>query len=110
MTTKQIVDNFVNNAVDTVEPIFTAGTKGVVIEAFTAANNSTVNASFKAYIKTASGLLKPQIPFTIVVWQSAPDLGIGIVNQIIPAGAQLMVESSALDSIYFTVTGREIAS
>lgn len=102
----QLSDNFVNNAIDTVEPIFTAGTKGVVIEAFTAANNSTVNASFRAYIKTASGSLQPQIPFQTVVW-GKNDLGIGIVNQIIPAGAQLMVEASALDSIYFTVTGRE---
>jgi len=106
MATKQLADNFVNNTVDTVEPIFTAGNVGVVIESFTAANNSVVNASYKAYIKTASGLLQPQRPFKVVVWGES-DLGIGIVNQIIPAGAQLMVEASALDSIYFTVTGRE---
>ncbi len=106
MTTIQIADNFVNNAVDTPEPASTAGTKGIVIEAFTAVNNSAVNASYKAYIKTASGLLQPLRPFKIVVWGES-DLGIGIVNQIIPAGAQLMVEASALNSIYFTVTGRE---
>jgi len=106
MATKQLSDNFVNNAVDTPEPVFTAGTKGVVIESFTAANNSTVNASYKAYIKTSAGLLRPQIPFKIVVWDEN-DLGIGVVNQIIPAGAQLMVEASALNSIYFTVTGRD---
>lgn len=106
MPTIQLSDNFVNNAVDTPEPAFTAGTKGVVIESFTAANNSIVDASYKAYIKTASGLLQPQRPFKIVVW-GENDLGIGIVNQIIPAGAQLMVEASALNSIYFTVTGRE---
>lgn len=106
MTTSQISDNFVNNAVDTPEPAFTAGTKGVVIESFTATNNSTTNASYKAYIKTPAGLLQPQIPFKIIVW-GENDLGIGIVNQIIPAGAQLMVEASALNSIYFTVTGRE---
>jgi len=106
MATIQLSDNEVNNAVDTPEPIFTAGTKGIVIEAFTAANNSTVNASFKAYIKTPSGILRPQIPFKIVTWGENV-VGIGIVNQIIPAGAQLMVEASALNSIYFTVTGRE---
>lgn len=100
------VNNFVNNAINTPEPALTAGTKGVVIESFTAANNSTVNASYKAYIKTPSGLLQPQRPFKIVVW-GENDLGIGIVNQIIPAGAQLMVEASALNSIYFTVTGKE---
>ena len=106
MATIQLSDNFVNNTVDTVEPIFTATTKGIVIESFTAANNSVVNASYKAYIKTDAGLLQPQRPFKIVVWGKS-DLGIGIVNQIIPAGAQLMVEASATDSIYFTVTGRE---
>jgi len=106
MATIQLSDNFVNNVVDTPEPAFTAGTKGAVIEAFTAANNSAVNASYKAYIKTASGLLQPLRPFKIVVWGES-DLGIGVVNQIIPAGAQLMVEASALNSIYFTVTGRE---
>ncbi len=106
MASLQLSDNFVNNDVDTVEPIFTAGTKGIVIESFTAANNSVVNASYKAYIKTPDGLLQPQRPFKIVVWGES-DLGIGIVNQIIPAGAQLMVEASALNSIYFTVTGRE---
>ena len=106
MATIQLSNNFVNNAVNLPEPAFTAGAKGVVIEAFTAANTSAVNASFKAYIKTASGLLQPQIPFQIVVWGNN-DVGIGIVNQIIPAGAQLMVEASALNSIYFTVTGRE---
>lgn len=44
MASLQLSDNFVNNAVDTVEPIFDAGTKGIVIESFTAANNSVVNA------------------------------------------------------------------
>ena len=45
MATIQLSDNFVNNAVDTVEPIFDAGTKGIVIESFKAANNSVVNVS-----------------------------------------------------------------
>ena len=106
MASLQLSDNFVNTSVDTPEVAFTAGVKGVVIESFTAANNSVVNASYKAYIKTADGVLQPQRPFKVVVW-GENDLGIGIVNQIIPAGSQLMVESSALSSIYFTVTGRE---
>ena len=106
MATIQLSDNFVNNAVNTPEPAFAAGTKGIVIESFTAANNSSVNASYKAYIKTSTGLLKPQVPFTIIVF-GENDLGIGVVNQIIPAGAQLLVECSALNSIFFTVTGRE---
>ena len=101
----QIVDNFLNTIVDTVQVAFTAGTTPVPIDAFTAVNNSTVNASFKAYIKSSTGILVPLIPFQIVVWGEV-DLGIGAVNQVIPAGGTLQVETSALNAIYFTVSGR----
>jgi hypothetical protein len=107
MATQQILSNAVNTLVDTPQTLFTAGDKGVVIEAFTAANNSTVNASFKVYIVGANGTEQPQIPFKIIIW-GTNDLGIGIVNQIIPANGTLRIESSALNSIYFTVTGREV--
>jgi hypothetical protein len=110
MATLQIVDNFSNTIVDSVQTAFTAtATKDVVIESFTAANNSTVNASYKAYIVSALEKEFPQRPFKIVVW-GENDLGIGIVNQVIPKGGSLRVESSAIDSIYFTVTGRTIDS
>ena len=109
MSTIQLADNAVNTIVDTPQVIYSAGSRPVVIEAFTASNASSVNASYKAYIKTSSGLLIPQVPFTVVVW-GENDLGIGVANQIIPAGATLQVESSALNSIYFTVTGREITN
>ena len=109
MATTQIVDNFKNTIVDTVQTAFTADINPVVIEAFTATNNSTVNASYKAYIVSALGDEQPQRPFKVVVWGEL-DLGIGIVNQIIPAGGSLKVESSAVDSIYFTVTGREVTT
>lgn len=110
MSTKQIVDNFKNTAIDTVETAYTSpDTFGVVVEAFTATNNSASNASYKAYIVSASGSESPLIPFKIIVWGTT-DLGIGIVNQVIPAGGSLRVESSALDSIHFTVTGREVTS
>ncbi len=105
MGSSQIVDNFLNTVVDTPEIAFTAGTTAVSIEAFTAANNSTVNASFKAYIKSSTGTLTPLIPLEIVVWGENV-LGIGLVNQVIPAGGTLQFESSALNSIYFTVSGR----
>jgi hypothetical protein len=107
MATNQIVANAVNLSVDTPETFFTAGLNGVVIESFTATNNSSVNASYKAYIVASSGTQQPQIPFKVVVW-GENDLGIGIVNQIIPPGGALRLECSALASIYFTVTGREI--
>ena len=106
MAVLQIVDNAVNSLVDTIETIYTNGANGVLIESFTAANNSTVTASYKAYIVN-SGVGQPQVPMTIVVW-GENDLGIGIVNQVIPANATLRVEASATNSIYFTVTGREV--
>lgn len=106
MAALQIADNFTNSLVDTVETVFTASSKAVVIEAFTAANNSAVNASYKAYILSPS-TTKPQVPFQIVVWGEI-DLGIGVTNQIIPLNASLKVESSALNSIYFTITAREV--
>lgn len=110
MATLQISDNFSNTLVDAVQTVYTAPQlQNVVIESFTAANNSTVNASYKAYIVSPLDKEFPQRPFKIVVWGEV-DLGIGVVNQVIPAGGSLKVESSAIDSIYFTVTGREIES
>jgi hypothetical protein len=106
MAVLQIVDNAVNSIVDTIETVFTNGASGMLIESFTAVNNSTVNASYKAYIVN-SAVGQPQVPMTIVVW-GENDLGIGIVNQVIPPNATLRVEASALNSIYFTVTGREV--
>ena len=108
MATKQLVDNFLNTIVDTVQVAFNAPSdKDVVIDVFTVTNNSAVNASYKAYIKSATGVLAPIIPFKIVVW-GENDLGIGVVNQVIPAGGSLQVESSALLSLYFTASGREL--
>jgi len=108
MATKQLVDNFLNNITDSPQVAFTAPpSQSVAIDSFTVSNNSTVNASYKAYIKSSTGVLSPQIPFKIVVW-GENDLGIGIVNQVIPAGGSLQVESSALTSLYFTVSGREL--
>ena len=106
MATLQIASNFKNTLIDTAEIVFTASSKPVVIEAFTAANNSTVNASYKAYI-VSTATEQPQVPFQIVVWGEI-DLGIGVTNQIIPLNATLKIESSAADSIYFTITGREV--
>jgi len=106
MATAQILANLTNTIIDTPQTLFTAGSRGVVIESFTAANNSAVNASYKAFI-VSNDTEQPQRPFKIVVWGEI-DQGIGIVNQVIPPGAKLKLETSALDSIYFTATGREV--
>lgn len=107
MSNIQIVDNLTINAIDTPQTLYTApANQDVVVESFTASNTSTVNASYKAYIVSSTGVEQPQIPFKIVVWGDN-DLGIGIVNQVIPKGGSLKVECSELDSIYFTVTGSQ---
>jgi len=109
MATLQISDNFSNTIADTVQTVYTAPQQqNVVIESFTAANNSGVNASYKAYIVSSDGIEQPLRPFKVVVWGEI-DLGIGIVNQAIPSGGTLKVESSVINSIYFTVTGREVS-
>jgi hypothetical protein len=109
MTTLQVANNFTVAAVDVIQTAYTAPTtKNMVIEAFTAANNSVVTASYKAYIVSNGGVVSPQRPFKVVVWGET-DLGIGIVSQVIPAGGSLRFESSALNSIFFTVTAREVS-
>jgi len=106
MASLQLSDNFVNTVTDTIELVYTSPTdSATIIDSFTVANNSSVNASYQAYIVSAGGLAFPQRPFKIVVWGES-DLGIGVVNQVIPAGGSLRVESSALNSLYFTVSGR----
>ena len=108
MATIQITDNLTVTVIDTPQVVASAPVgQDIVIDSFTASNTSLVNASYKAYIVSALGAEQPQIPFKVVVW-GENDLGIGIVNQIIPAGGYLKVECSALASIYFTVTGSEI--
>ena len=104
MASTQLIGNYTNTAIDTPEIAFSAS-RDTIIESFTAANTSSVNASYKAYIVPSGGDLQPQKPFQVVVW-GENDLGIGIVNQVIPKGGVLRLESSALNSIYFTVTGR----
>lgn len=109
MAIKQLTDNYLNTVIDTPQEAYSAPVdQDVVIDAFTVTNNSTVNASYKAYVKSPTGVLSPIIPFKVVVW-GENDLGVGIVNQVIPAGGSLQVESSALSSLYFTTSGRELS-
>ena len=109
MANKQIVDNFSVSTPDTVEIAYTApADKSVVIESFTAANNSGVNAAYSCYIKSAAGALQPQVKDKVVVWGRS-DLGIGAVNQIIPPSGTIRIETTATAAIYFTISGREVS-
>jgi hypothetical protein len=109
-TPTQLADSATNSVADTAQAIFTAPStgNGVLIDSFTAANQSTANASYKAYI-TGLGepATNPVIPYRIVVWNEI-DLGGGLINQLIPPGGALQVEQSTANSIYFTVSGKAV--
>ena len=109
-TPVRLVANSANSLADTIETFYTApaGGNGVIIDAFTAANTGSVNASYKAYISSSTGdIQNPQEPFRIVVWGEA-DLGEGLINHLIPPGGRLSMECSAANRIYFTVSGKEV--
>lgn len=96
-----------NAAIDTPEVFYTAEAEGsgVQVISVTAANNSSVSASYKAYIVDKNGTaVYPQQPFQVVVWGEV-DHCQGIVNHTIPPGGSLQFEASSADSIYFTVSG-----
>ena len=104
-----LTNKAVNTSASTPQSIYTspATGKGTIINAFTAANNSTSNKNYKAYIVATGGSAdNPQLPFKIILWDDI-DLGTGIDGQVIPPGGSLYVECNAIDSVYFTVSGIE---
>jgi hypothetical protein len=109
MTDSVLVFNAANTVVDTVESFYTSpsGGLGTRIKSFTAANNGETSISYKAYIYSSSGTVVAAIvPQTIVVIDRA-DYGPAIVNQVIPPGGTLRMESSTADDLNFYVTGVE---
>lgn len=104
-----LVFNQSNSAVDTIQDFYTspldgAGTK---IRAFTASNDTTSSKTYKGYIFSSSGaLVSAIIPQTIVV-RDRSDIGPTIIDQVIPAGGSLRMETSAIGGINFYVTGFE---
>ena len=94
-------------AANTIESFYQSpsSSDGTIITAWAATNSSGVNASYKAYIYDSSGSLKePIIPLKIVV-RNRFDLGPTATNQLIPNGGTLRMESSAIGSITFRVSG-----
>ncbi len=90
-----------------IETFFTAPTGGIgtVILAFTASNNTTEGATYKAYIYDSSGsLIGAVVPQKIVV-RDRFDLAPSAVGQLIPPGGSLRMESSTASSVTFRVTG-----
>jgi len=102
-----IVNSKENVVANTIEQVYLSPNSGngTIITAFSAINNSGVNASYKAYIYDAGGAaVNPTIPIKIVV-RNRFDVGPSITNQLIPNGGTLRVESSAAGSITFLLSG-----
>ena len=107
MAVTTLVNSRQNAVADTIESFYTSPS-GTVITAFTATNNTDSNKTYKAYIYDVSGTeLEAIIPLKIVI-RSKTDLGSPIINQFIPQGGTLRIESSEADSISFRVSGREL--
>jgi hypothetical protein len=106
----RLINNFSNTVIDTVETAYSSAATGdgTRIDSFTASNDSTVNASYSVYINDGINPVKAIIKDKIIVW-GTNDLGIGLVNQVIPPSATLQVESTAINSIYFTVAGQVLS-
>lgn len=106
----RLINNFSNTVIDTLESAYSSAAtgSGTRIDSFTASNDSTVNASYSVYINDGVNPVKAIIKDKIIVW-GTNDLGIGLVNQVIPPSATLQVESTAINSIYFTVAGQVLS-
>jgi len=109
---KLLVDAFVTSNPSTIEVMYTSPSNssagGTLIKAFTASNITGINASYVAYIVGTSGdTSQPDIPFQVVT-RFKSDLAAAIVNQIIPKGGTLRVETSAAGAITFRVSGIEL--
>ncbi len=96
-----------NSQPDEIQPFYTSpsNSNGTRIKAFSAVNNTTSSKSYKAYIYNSTGaVVSAVVPFTIVP-RDVADYGASIVNQVIPPGGTLRMESSDANSINFYVTG-----
>lgn len=110
MATTVLVNSATNSVANTVQPFYNAPADGAgtIITAFTATNNTGANASYKAYIfgPSQSGL-GAVTPLKVVI-RNRFDPGNAIVNQVIPAGGTLEMETNIIGAIDFRVTGNEL--
>ena len=106
----RLLNNYSNTIIDTIQTAYGSAATGggTRIDSFTASNDSGVNAAYSVYINDGVNPVKAIIKDEIVVW-GRNVLGMGLVNQVIPPSATLQVESTAINSIYFTVAGQVIA-
>lgn len=110
MADKVLVASASNGAPNSIEQLYGSptGGDGTIITAFSAINNTDINATYMAYIYDSSGAaVLPVIPLKIVV-RKRYDVGASITNQLIPAGGSLRTESGTANAITFRVSGVEL--
>ncbi len=108
---KQLVNAQQSVIADTPEVYYTSPTTGTgtLITAVTASNGTATDRNYKGYIVSSGGTATlPQVPTTVVNANKA-DLAEELAGQVIPTGGTLQFESSAIDSIAFTVSGRDLS-
>ena len=101
----RLANNFSNTIADTAQTAYASAATGdgTRIDSFTASNDSTVNAAYSVYINDGVNPVKAIIKDKIIVW-GTNDLGIGLVNQVVPPNSTLQIETTAINSIYFTLS------
>lgn len=105
-----LVNSAQSTAIDTIEVFYTSPSQGggTKITAYTAANNTSSNKSYKGYIFDSTGtILDAVVPNRIIV-RDRFDPGASIVGQLIPAGGTLRFESSSIAGISWRVVGNEL--
>lgn len=110
MANEVLVESKLSTAANTIEIFYTspATSDGTIITAWTATNNTNSNRIYKAYIFNSSGVvLQAIIPQKIIV-RDRFDLGSGIVNQLIPPGGTIRIETDLANSIVFRISGNEL--
>jgi len=110
MAVTVLVNSEQTSAANTIEQFYLSPVSGggTVITAFTATNNTASNRTYKAYIFDSTGAILPAVTPLKIIVRNRLDTGSGVINQIIPAGGTLRMESDLADSIAFRVTGKEL--
>jgi len=105
-----LVNSVQSNVADTIEQFYLSPVSGggTVINAFAATNNTGSNRTYKAYIFDKTGVILPAVSPLKIVVRNRFDLGSAVLNQIIPAGGTLRLESDLAGSIVFRVSGKEL--
>lgn len=110
MADAALVPGVENQAANTIEILYTSPVagNGSIITAYSAVNNSGVNASYSGYVYNKAGTtVKQIIPIKIVV-RNKFDVGASITNHFIEPGGTFRTSTSAAGGITFHVSGVEL--